>query len=260
MSQIPTQRYPSKGCLWELLHSLWIYWTLTFMAFISFFYIGSKMRHRRCLIWGAVYLVVFIMIFSFVDQDQNEESNSAIGGILTLYWLGSIVHAFVARSEYLQMLLRDEAETQRYYREQYYEQQRASQFAGEYQTRQQQQGRSAFSDHSYTAQPKQSPAAAAADIPMTDINTCTVKELAALPGVTIVMAKQAYKYRCEHNGFSSAEEFFQVTGLKPHFVAMLQSKLVCSHTSQQPDSSFTDYTGTDDTGNTPPHTGRKLDL
>lgn len=60
-----------------------------------------------------------------------------------------------------------------------------------------------------------------------DINTCTEKDLASLPGVSIVAAKKAISYRDKNNGFSSEQEFYKVAGIQLHFVKQIKDKICC---------------------------------
>lgn len=69
-----------------------------------------------------------------------------------------------------------------------------------------------------------------------DINSCNTKSLSELPGVTMILAKKAVKYRKENNGFISVEEFYEVVGLKPHFIAQISDKLICNSPEIPPTS------------------------
>ncbi len=65
-----------------------------------------------------------------------------------------------------------------------------------------------------------------------DINHCTLQQLIALPGVSAVMAKKAEAYRNEKGRFASVEEFFEVTGLQPHFAQQIKERLVCGDAAE----------------------------
>ena len=73
-----------------------------------------------------------------------------------------------------------------------------------------------------TAMPESAPAAE-----KIDINHCTLQQLIALPGVSAVMAKKAEAHRNEKGRFTSVDEFFEVTGLQPHFAQQIKDRLVC---------------------------------
>lgn len=66
------------------------------------------------------------------------------------------------------------------------------------------------------------PAPPVKNIPKTDINNCTEKDITALPGVNSIMAKKAVKRREETGGFKSIDEFFALLKLKPHMQEQLR--------------------------------------
>jgi DNA uptake protein ComE-like DNA-binding protein len=49
-----------------------------------------------------------------------------------------------------------------------------------------------------------------------DLNRASEEELASLPGMNLILAKNAIKKRSEKDGFSSVEDFAHSLGLKPH--------------------------------------------
>ena len=92
---------------------------------------------------------------------------------------------------------------------------------------------------------------------MVDVNSCSLTELSALPGIGIVEAKQAVKYRFEHGGFASFDEFATVVKLKPHFLVQLQDRVVCGPVKSTPEAGAPSQP--EDTPTTEHH-GRSLDL
>ena len=54
-----------------------------------------------------------------------------------------------------------------------------------------------------------------------DINHCTQAELMQLPGISVVLAKQAMEYRAANGGFRSVEEFVEKLHIKPHFAVQI---------------------------------------
>ena len=84
--------------------------------------------------------------------------------------------------------------------------------------------------------------------------------MTALPGVNIVMAKQAVKYRYEHGGFSSFEEFAEVVKLKPHFIVQLQDLVMCKPIDAQSQQSQQGSAQQQPEQPGPEHHGRRLDL
>ena len=59
-----------------------------------------------------------------------------------------------------------------------------------------------------------------------DINTASEKDITALPGVSVILAKKIIKYRETQGGFENLEEFYKEMKIKPHFIEQL-SKLIC---------------------------------
>ncbi len=59
-----------------------------------------------------------------------------------------------------------------------------------------------------------------------DINTASEKDITALPGVSVILAKKVIKYRETKGGFENLEEFYKEMKIKPHFIEQL-SKLIC---------------------------------
>lgn len=214
-----------------------------------------------------------LIVFTLIDSKYKDAS--AFEAFLVAYFLGSFVHTFVARSAYIQKLLQQENEEEEYYRQRqvsgmgYAGSNRTEQFANQYNTRRNSQVEGSGNantqrttttektDHTtVNTSPRQTAATAGSATPV-DINSCTLTEMTALPGINIVMAKQAVKYRYEHGGFSSFDEFAEVVKLKPHFIVQLQDLVMCkpidaqsqqSSAQQQPEKPG------------PEHHGRRLDL
>lgn len=66
----------------------------------------------------------------------------------------------------------------------------------------------------------------ARDTKRIDINAADEQDLAKLPGISIIIAKKIIKYRNEHKGFKTLEEFYREMKIKPHFQTQLND-LVC---------------------------------
>ena len=58
-----------------------------------------------------------------------------------------------------------------------------------------------------------------------DINSADEKEIAKLPGISIILAKRIIKYRELNNGFKNAEEFYREFKIKPHFQKKLEPQI-----------------------------------
>ena len=66
------------------------------------------------------------------------------------------------------------------------------------------------------------PTAPTAPLNRVDINNCTEEDLAALPGISIIMAKKAVKRRNETGGFNSVEDFFAELNIQTHMQEQLR--------------------------------------
>lgn len=94
----------SRGRRWEMLHSLWIGWTLFFgfTSWVAFLYIGVRAGRVRWVLWGLVYLAIFA---SFAISDgvvgQGNDVTQALIGLTIISWFFSVVHAFAVRPDYL---------------------------------------------------------------------------------------------------------------------------------------------------------------
>ncbi len=99
----------SKGRRWEILHSLWIGWTLFTIGFfnwIAFLYIGFRIKQRKWIFWGLFYsipLVVIILTESFFGPPVSQPAwlRYSIPVLLPGLWIVSVFHAFRIRKEYL---------------------------------------------------------------------------------------------------------------------------------------------------------------
>ena len=87
---------------WRWRHSLWILATLTLGVFnwAAFLYIGLRARQIKWLIWAAVYSIPLFIMFIAQGRTQGWLLDLSIISYIALAF-GSMVHALVARSEYL---------------------------------------------------------------------------------------------------------------------------------------------------------------
>lgn len=90
---------------WELIHSLWIAWTLALglLSWVGFLWIGLRTRQPKWIIAGFGYLVPLVLVWS-VDLKAPGLFPNLVGLGWFVMWLVSIVHAFRSRKEYLMRL------------------------------------------------------------------------------------------------------------------------------------------------------------
>jgi hypothetical protein len=91
----------SRGKGWERSHSIWIAWTFFAVPWMSFFYIGIRVKHRRWIAWGALYSAPFVLSMITTESPANSLVSQLTGFLLLVAWIGGIIHAFRARKEYL---------------------------------------------------------------------------------------------------------------------------------------------------------------
>jgi hypothetical protein len=102
----------AKGKRWELLHSLWIGWTLFtfgFLGWIAFLYIGIRTKQRKWILWAVLYAVPLGLAFTlnpliYSSTDVPEPVLNGVTALTFAIWGISIIHAFKARKEYLMRL------------------------------------------------------------------------------------------------------------------------------------------------------------
>lgn len=240
MAKIPIT---SKGKKWELLNSWWILTAIAFCGFIGFFYIGVTAKQKKWKISGAVYFVIWFVLFCLI---QGSDLTLAL---FLISWVVSIMHSFRVRKEYLirrEYIIKNKLHEKK---------KNAKLVKIQQEIRKEYEGDTISAEQLRESVEKcvelpktQSEVSSALDLlnrseeNMTDtvvaesanmedgkvdINNCSVQELASLPGVSVVIAKKAEMYRREHRGFSSVDEFFSVIALKPHFVEQIQDLIIC---------------------------------
>jgi hypothetical protein len=93
----------SKGRRWEILHSLWIGWTLTLGLFnwVAFLYVGYRVWQRKWIIWGLIYLIPFVAIITTRPESLPSWLRGLVGVLWMGLWIVSMFHAFKVRKEYL---------------------------------------------------------------------------------------------------------------------------------------------------------------
>lgn len=220
----------SRGKKWEILNSFWIVFTFFMIfAWISFFYIGTKVKQRKWIIWGVVYslpLILMITTSPSIVGDSFQLKNLVYGSIVGL-WAGSIAHALFVRKEYL---LRLDAYLNN---EKTMDDKLKEQFAREYQVNPIKSAGSIsppfqIASNSSAIDPQQAAPSSSPLGPslLVDINNDPEETIASLPGVGIILAKKAVSLRLSKKSFNSIEEFAEELGLKPHIVEQLRPLVV----------------------------------
>lgn len=99
MSSITT-----KGSTWEWSRSIWMIWTIFFGMFtwISFLYIALRGKRVGWAVWGLLYFAIFLYGMSYFDPKERHTFLGEIWLYVILgTWVAGMLHAWVARKDYL---------------------------------------------------------------------------------------------------------------------------------------------------------------
>jgi eukaryotic-like serine/threonine-protein kinase len=108
---------PERDSSWRLRNSLWILWTLTVVLnWVAFLVIGSRTQTKKWLIWGGVYAIPLLLAIlsepssshSYNEDTFSYQEGASSYSLATIMWIASIIHALVARGEYLRLLAAQE--------------------------------------------------------------------------------------------------------------------------------------------------------
>ncbi|MDM5329952.1 helix-hairpin-helix domain-containing protein [Neobacillus sp. CF12] len=235
----------SKGSFWKIRKSWWILFTFTIIFnWVAFFIIGSKVKHKKWKMYGALYSIPFILLMVIEGRyESNDWQYDIVGFSMLGGWIASMIHAFRIRKEYLFRLEAIEL------RQPYEDYKLRGQIQSEYgvkfnQAPIEQPLQQPIPQSSYGEQPKpvlqQVPTQPLHSVPPAqirefapakteqltsdpiDLNKASDLELAGLPGVGPILAKKAIMERDRIGGFRSLEDFSQLLGLKPHIVEKIR--------------------------------------
>lgn len=235
----------SKSKSWEVIHSLWVLWTLPMglLSWISFIYIGIRVRQMKWIISGLIYSIALIL-FILIGTDPTDgylilvPENSWIIDVQILItlavWVISIFHAFWARKEYLLRLeaisdpeIRDEDYLKRKYAMEYaYGNEEKSKFQNPFK-------RSSVNSELQQEHVKKHVKEVEFPSKPVDINNDPEEVIAELPGIGSILAKKVVETR-QLSPFKSVDEFGEVLGLKPHIIERVRPLIVI--TGEFPDN------------------------
>ncbi|GIO85684.1 hypothetical protein J25TS5_26160 [Paenibacillus faecis] len=212
--------YTNRGMSWEIVNSWWILLTLApfgITSFVSFLYIGFRVKNQRWRLYGFGYLAWFITAFTVTAMGMDFGAYMAI-----VLWVVPVIHAFMVRPAFLiQLDVYIDGQGAR-------EQERIAKLRQEAETRLNAGGggsgmkrppqpqipaRESWRDEADgqpAAPPLQDSTAAAGRI---DVNTATEAELAGIPQIGIILAKKIVLKRQEIGGFESFDHFISVMGI-----------------------------------------------
>lgn len=237
----------SKGIKWEIMNSLWILFTFTlgFFNWIAFFYIGYKAKCKKWIFAGLIYSIPFIIAMI------TEDSNNFTTGLILILGIASIVHAFKIRTEYLVRLesiyygkILSNSEVKQIITKiklskmnlEYVENLETTEINAAVEPN--------FSKEKTTkTEDKELPKEAekftkeSFENKLIDINTASESELAALPGIGLILAKKAINHRETNEYFNSIDEFAEVLSLKPHILERIRPLVTLNKTEPEHNNS-----------------------
>lgn len=65
-----------------------------------------------------------------------------------------------------------------------------------------------------------------------DLNIADAEKLAKLPGINIIKAKKIVEYRNKNGFFKTKEDFYQIAGIKDHFIEKIENLITVDKTSK----------------------------
>ncbi|MBR2570456.1 MAG: helix-hairpin-helix domain-containing protein [Paenibacillus sp.] len=200
------------------LESWWILLPFTaIFNWAAFIYIGARARNTRWILWGAVYFLPYAL----------HEMTGFFFGSIVIGVICSIIHAFSVRKEFLARIegQREKKEMLESDPEQYYKMALGRMV-----------DHSAANDQDIPSLEEMNvdslmvieedeelsvidtlPQESQATSEILDINTALEEEIAALPGVGLILAKKAVQVRSRKGSYHSIDEFLDVLQLKPRF-------------------------------------------
>jgi hypothetical protein len=99
----------NRSLAWRMAQSWYVLLTLPFgvLSGFAFLYLAIRARRGKWLLWSAVYFGALIWLLSrpqVTGADGQETITNAVTGGLLVMWLVSLIHALVARREFLTIL------------------------------------------------------------------------------------------------------------------------------------------------------------
>lgn len=218
---------------WELIRSWWLILPFTFPIYLNwtaFIYAGITARHRKWILYGVIYAIPSILL-TFIGSTTNSneaiDANSIMGIlIIIIYLMGciSIIHAFSLREEYLIRLkalknVKNDDKLRKKIAREYGLGERVSSDTQEHSTviKDKKQVVSEGFVKDFPSKSVSSPV---------DINNDPEALLLELPGMNEILAKKIIQLRQSGIYFSSAEDFGESLGLKPHVVERIKPLIV----------------------------------
>jgi hypothetical protein len=98
-----------KSTTWKISNSLWIILSFVFLLhWSSLLYAGLKVKNRLWVLFSMVYFFPILIYIISPPQYLPDKTLSAASNLKIIFfvlsWLGTIIHSFVIRKQYLELL------------------------------------------------------------------------------------------------------------------------------------------------------------
>jgi DNA uptake protein ComE-like DNA-binding protein len=245
-----------KGCGWQLAQSWWVPLLFTFyLAGPAFIYIGIRARRFSWVLLGFVYSLPVVY-----DQYGYHALMGTVTGILCFFgaiilYVWSIFHGLVCWAQYITLM---EA------RALGVDSKILERMDDEKSGKRKEPGNIVPPPPPGPIRTEPELSAAGPETKNVDPNLAAERELADLPGVGVILAKKAIRYREANGGFRTADEFFETLRLPPHAAARLRPLVTVGSDpqdvppSREPDSTAS-LPGASPSSPPPPPRGRVVD-
>jgi hypothetical protein len=229
---------------WVRRHSRWRFWTWTlgFFGWVAFLWIGYQARRQRWILYGVLYAIPFIFAMAFADDRGGRFGRFVDDQVMPLSILVvgvvGILHARRLLPEYLAIRARQEAaegsddaavQARRFLRPGGGEAAAGAPAPGPTGAWVPPIVAAAQADAgaALAQEPDAAPEAPADPAPagVVDVNTAPEDQLAALPGVGVVLARRAVAERERSGPFASVDAFAELLELRPHILERLRPRL-----------------------------------
>lgn len=201
-----------RGILWKLLNSLWVIWSfIPMLNWVGFFHIGRRARQKRWILFGWLYLVLCLILplTAIYLKEKAPTMYDITTTIAAIGWISSIGHSFLCLGKYVK--LRDAILDRQ---DSYFIPENSNSTTQYHNFPQPQTQPKVFTNPISNQQPIDNPI---------NLNSCSEKQLANLPGVGVALSKKAIKIRNEIGEFTSVDDFNKRLGLKPHFAVQIKN-------------------------------------
>ncbi|WP_052037950.1 ComEA family DNA-binding protein [Clostridium drakei] len=232
----------SKGSKWERSESSYIIIAfIPLINWIAFSYVGLTSNTKRWIYWSIFYSTPLIMLIYVIIFSSNFLNNSLfLDRYCNLIQIMTIVHAFLIRKEYL-IRLEATREGKRLTKDEVKIIMKKNKLVNpskiEYTSENKEQAvvnKNVVFNNDVNKPQSENKNETMSSI---DINTASENELAALPGIGLILAKKAVNHRETKGYFNSVDEFAEILSLKPHVLQRVKPLITVSKIENKTDES-----------------------